>query len=102
MDVAASMRGDKSIHLDPYGKSLALIASRCEYRYGGFGATGFEYASIKDSIRDFGLSVREYRRDISTIGKIIVMKEEDFENILAETRLNDITAEDIRQAFKKD
>jgi len=96
------MRGDKSIRLDPYGKSLSVIASRCEYQYGGFGATGFEYASIKDSIKDFGLSVKEYRKDIATIGKYIAMEEEKFTNMMSGEKLNDITAEDIRQAFKKD
>ena len=87
--------------LDPYGRSLSIIASRCEYQAGGMGVIGFEYRSIKDSIRDFGLSVRSFRKDIAMIGKLVTMEEDKFDAVINGARLDEITAEDIRNAFKR-
>lgn len=70
------MRGETR-PLDEYGEALLLASLRCEPIYSFNGMVGFDYASIKDSIRDVGLNVREHRVQVSMIGKYMSMDIKD-------------------------
>ncbi len=80
---------------------MLAISSRCEPLYAAMGMAGFDYASIKDSIRDFGLKVKDHRREISMIGRYFAMSDDNFESLGNSTDLNDITAEDINAAVNR-
>jgi len=87
----------------PYGTfayAMLSMAQRCEPSYSFSGVVGFEYASIKDSIKELGLSVKRHRKAIAYIGKLVAMDKEAFTNLGASTQLDDITKEDIQKMFK--
>ncbi len=69
--------------------------------YAAMGMAGFDYNSIKDSIKDFGLKVRDYRKQVATIGRYFAMSDENFDEMDSITKLDDITAEDIREAVER-
>ncbi len=95
------IRGDSNITLDNYGKALSIIASRCEPTYHSMGMAGYEYQSIKDSIKDFDMNVKELRKPIAAIGRYVGMSDESFNKFMNTSMIDNLTKEDIEAAINK-
>ena len=79
--------------------ALLSICSRCEPEYGSVGLIGYNYQSVKDSIKDLGLSIKAFRVPVMAIGRLVSMNEDDYTKAVS-TRKKDIsegTADDINK-----
>ncbi len=61
---------------------LLKVCRSCEPEYTFNGIAGYLYDSVKDSLDDFNLSKKHYRKQISDIGRLHYLKDEDFNTVL--------------------
>ncbi len=80
-------------------RALFYLAMTCEIEYGFNGATGFLYESAKDNIRWKNLSVKSYISDIMFIGRMICMKDEDWQTYMAKVTARTQTKEEANVAL---
>jgi len=70
--------------LQQFEIALANVAARCEYEYGFNGASGYQYASVKDNLKWQNLSRKKYTGTIMSIGRYMALKDDDFNKVLLE------------------
>jgi hypothetical protein len=55
-----------------------MVASKCAINYGGMGAVGFLYESIKDELKWAGFRRKYYTNFLIRLGQIFVMDEKEY------------------------
>ena len=75
------------------------MAQSCEVAYGGMGATGFLYESMKDQLKWHRLRAKKHIENISIIGRYLVMDEEAFRKANTEKQTTEDLAAMLIAAF---
>ncbi len=61
------------------------------------GVVGFLYQSVKDSIKEEKLKVKTFRVPAMAVGRLVYMKEEDFNSSVPTKTIADVSAEEINK-----
>jgi hypothetical protein len=75
------------------------VSRRCEPEYGAMGIVGFIYQSVKDSIKDVRLNIKDLRMPVMAIGRVVYMKDEDFNKFASSTSksINEMSVDEINK-----
>jgi hypothetical protein len=75
------------------------VSRRCEPEYGAMGIVGFIYQSVKDSIKDVKLNIKDLRMPVMAIGRVVYMKDEDFNKFASSTSksINEMSVDEINK-----
>jgi len=84
-------------YFDEYRFALLKICSKCEPEFGAMGVVGFLYQSVKDSIKEEKLKVKTFRGPAMAVGRLVYMKEEDFNRSVPAKTIADVSAEEINK-----
>jgi len=62
-------------------------------------STSFLYQSAKDTLRWNNLSVKKHISDIMRIGRLIYMKDEDFEEVKNKSKYTEIDIDQLKDIY---